>query len=53
MIDEVTMKIRADELIRMALAEDVTHEDVSTACILRERAEGKAELLCKQDGVIA
>ena len=28
MIDEVTMKIRADELIRMALAEDVTSEDV-------------------------
>lgn len=53
MIDEITMKIRADELIRSALAEDVTNEDVSTACILRERTEGEAELLCKQDGVIA
>lgn len=53
MIDEITMKIRADELIRSALAEDVTNEDVSTACILRERTEGQADLLCKQDGVIA
>lgn len=53
MIDEITMKIRADELIRSALAEDVTNEDVSTACILRERTEGQADLLCKQNGVIA
>ncbi len=53
MIDEITMKIRADELIRSALAEDVTNEDVSTCCVLRERTEGQAELLCKQDGVIA
>lgn len=52
-IDEITMSIRADELIRSALAEDVTNEDVSTACILRERTEGQADLLCKQDGVIA
>ena len=53
MIDEITMNIRADELIRSALAEDVTNEDVSTACILRKRTEGRADLLCKQDGVIA
>ena len=53
MIDELTMKIRADELIRMALAEDVTNEDVSTSSILRGRQLGEAELLCKQDGVIA
>ncbi|HIX07488.1 MAG TPA: carboxylating nicotinate-nucleotide diphosphorylase [Candidatus Borkfalkia faecipullorum] len=53
MIDDITMNIRADELIRSALAEDVTNEDVSTACILRERTEGQADLLCKQEGVIA
>lgn len=53
MIDEVTMKIRADELIRMALAEDVTSEDVSTNCILKDHAFGRAELICKQDGVVA
>ena len=53
MIDEVTMKIRADELIRMALAEDVTGEDVSTNSVLREAQEGEAELIGKQAGVIA
>ena len=53
LIDDITMNIRADELIRSALAEDVTNEDVSTACILRERTEGQADLLCKQEGVIA
>ena len=46
MIDEVTMKIRADELIRMALAEDVTSEDISTNCILKACAFGRAELIC-------
>ena len=47
------MKIRADELIRMALAEDVTSEDISTNCILKDCAFGRAELICKQDGVAA
>ena len=47
------MKIRADELIRMALAEDVTSEDISTNSVLRAPAEGEAELICKQDGIIA
>ena len=47
------MKIRADELIRMALAEDVTSEDVSTNSVLRGVALGEAELICKQKGVIA
>lgn len=53
MIDEVSMKIRADELIRMALAEDVTSEDVSTNCVLKEYSFGEADLIAKQDGVIA
>ena len=47
------MKIRADELIRMALAEDVTSEDVSTSSVLPAPAEGEADLLCKQSGVVA
>lgn len=53
MIDEVTIRIRAEELIRMALAEDVTGEDISTNSVLHGRQEGEAELLCKQEGVIA
>ena len=53
MIDEISMKIRADELIRMALAEDVTSEDVPPNSVLRAPAPGEAELICKQAGVIA
>lgn len=53
MIDEISMKIRADDLIRAALAEDVTGEDLSTCCVLKTRTEGEADLICKQDGVIA
>lgn len=53
MIDEVTIRIRAEELIRMALAEDVTGEDISTNSVLHGRQEGEAALLCKQEGVIA
>lgn len=47
------MKLRADELIRMALAEDVTSEDVSTNSVLKDYTFGEAELICKQDGVVA
>ena len=53
MIDEISMKIRADELIRMALAEDVPNEDVSTSCVLKDAEFGEADLICKQDGVVA
>lgn len=53
MTDEVSMKLRADELIRMALAEDVTSEDVSTNSVLKDYTFGEAELICKQDGVVA
>ena len=53
MIDEISMKIHADKLIRMALAEDVTGEDVSTASVLPAYARGTADLLAKQNGVVA
>ena len=53
MIDEISMKIRADKLIRMALTEDVTGEDVSTASVLPAYARGTADLLAKQNGVVA
>lgn len=53
MINDITLRIHADELIKSALREDVTNEDVSTACVLSERVEGEADLLAKQDGIIA
>lgn len=49
----VTMKLQADPLILQALQEDITGEDVTTNAILPEDCQGEAELLCKQDGIIA
>ena len=52
MLDGVSMKLNADELIKMALKEDISNEDVSTNAVLKDFKRGKAELICKQDGVI-
>ena len=53
MYNLATMKINVDELIMMALREDVTSEDITTNAIMRENKLGEAQLLCKQDGIIA
>lgn len=41
-----------EPLILSALREDITSEDVSTNCIMRDKCPGNVELICKQDGVI-
>ncbi len=52
MLETVSLKLNADELIKMALKEDISNEDVSTNAVLKEYKKGKADLICKQDGVI-
>lgn len=52
-MNSVTMKLQADPLILQSLQEDITGEDVTTNAILPEDCQGEAELLCKQDGIIA
>lgn len=52
MFDKVTMKLNADPLILSALREDITSEDVSTNAVMPEYKKGKADLICKQDGII-
>jgi len=47
------MSLQADDLIRLALKEDITSEDVSTNSVMREARQGQVELRCKQDGVLA
>ncbi|MDE6356062.1 MAG: carboxylating nicotinate-nucleotide diphosphorylase [Clostridia bacterium] len=51
-MNEISMKINADELIRLALKEDVTSGDISTDAVLKEFKEGTVDLICKQDGII-
>ncbi len=52
MISGVTMKINMDNYIINALREDITSEDVTTNAIMPEERCGRAELICKQDGII-
>ncbi len=53
MNDRVTQLLNQDPLILQALREDISSEDVTTNAILRSACPGQAELICKQDGVIA
>lgn len=52
-MNEITMKMQADELILMALKEDITSEDVSTNAVMPKAQKGTVELIAKEDGVIA
>jgi len=45
--------MNADELILLALREDITSEDITTNSVMREYCLGEVELICKEDGVIA
>ena len=53
MNDIVSLRINADRYIRMALEEDITSGDISTNCVMPVYQKGQAELICKQDGIIA
>lgn len=52
-MNEITMKLNADRLIRMALEEDITSEDITTNSVMRKKQMGEVQLLCKETGVIA
>lgn len=52
-MNEITMLTNADPLIRMALDEDITSEDISTNAVMREAKQGEVDLICKEDGIIA
>lgn len=51
-MDSVSLKLVADGLIKSALCEDISSEDVTTNAVLKEFCLGEAELICKQDGII-
>ena len=52
MSDPVTFAVNADELIKLALKEDITSEDASTNAVIRKKTLGRVQLICKQNGVI-
>ena len=52
-MNSITMQLQADKLIRMALEEDITSEDVSTNAVMSTNVKGTVDLIAKEDGVIA
>ena len=53
MINGVTMALNVDDILRAALKEDITSEDVSTNAVVTGPSQGSAQLIAKQDGVLA
>ncbi|MGN0436618.1 MAG: carboxylating nicotinate-nucleotide diphosphorylase [Wujia sp.] len=52
-MNNISTTLHVDELILMALREDISSEDVSTNAVMREAKTGMVQLICKQDGIIA
>ncbi len=52
-MNNITMKVNSDDLIWVALKEDITSEDITTNSVMPEFCLGEVELICKQDGIIA
>ncbi len=52
-MNNISMKVNADQLIMSALQEDITSEDISTNSVMPHYQLGEVELICKEDGIIA
>ena len=52
-MNNITMKLNADDLILSALKEDITSEDITTNSVMPEYKLGEVDLICKEDGIIA
>ncbi|MGN1154552.1 MAG: carboxylating nicotinate-nucleotide diphosphorylase [Agathobacter sp.] len=52
LFDEITLKMNVDPLIKSAIREDITSEDVSANSVMPEPKLGEVDLICKQDGII-
>ena len=52
-MNKITMTLQADRLVREALEEDISSEDVSTNAVIKEYVKGQVDLICKQDGIVA
>ena len=52
-MNKITMTLNVDHLIKEALHEDISSEDVTTNAVMKEAVTGEVQLICKQDGVVA
>lgn len=53
MLNQITERTNIDKWILLALQEDITSEDITTNSVIRDAVPGEADLICKEDGVIA
>ena len=49
----ITENLNVDNLILLALKEDISSEDITTNSILKENILGKGSLIAKEDGILA
>lgn len=52
-MNPITTRLNVDNLLLQALREDISDEDVTTNSVMRTYKRGEAQLICKEDGVIA
>lgn len=53
MNNPITNLLHIDELIKQALREDISNEDITTNSVMPEYKKGTVDLICKQDGIIS
>lgn len=51
-MNNITLKMNADELILSALREDIPSEDVTTNSVMKDYEEGTCDLIAKEDGIL-
>ena len=52
-MNPITTRLNVDNLLLQALREDISDEDVTTNAVMRSYQKGEAQLICKEDGIIA
>ena len=52
-MNPITTRLNVDNLLLQALREDIPDEDVTTNSVLPVYKKGEAELICKEDGMVA
>ena len=51
-MNNITLKMNADDLILSALREDIPSEDVTTNSVMKVFEEGTCDLIAKEDGIL-
>lgn len=53
-MNDITNTLVVDELLKLALKEDITSEDITTNSIIKDdKTTATVDLICKEDGIIA